>query len=73
MGRDIQDTQGTKVVTWRKRALVAAGFDAPFAARLGTNRRFDLHALLELAGAGCPLFLAGPILAPLDPDWETTT
>ncbi len=72
MGRDIQDIQRTEVVSWRQGTLVAAGFDAPFAARLATDRRFDLHALLELVDGGCPPCLAGRILAPLDPDWEST-
>jgi hypothetical protein len=51
---------------WRKRTLVAAGFDPALAARLAVDARLDLHAVLELVDAGCPPHLAARILAPLD-------
>jgi hypothetical protein len=47
---------------------MAAGFGAQLAARLASDRRFDLHALLELVDRGCRPELAVRILAPLD--WE---
>jgi hypothetical protein len=68
MGSDVREAESAAVVMWRQRTLVAAGFDAPSAARLAGDRRFDLHALLELVDAGCPPRLAARILAPLDPD-----
>jgi hypothetical protein len=36
------------------------------ARRLADDRRYDLHALLELVDRGCPPALAVRILAPID-------
>ena len=59
--------QGDRVVAaWRRDRLVAAGFGLPEARRLGRDARYDLHALLDLVGRGCPPELAERILAPLD-------
>ena len=54
------------LVTWRARRLQHAGFDAALAQTLARERRFDLHAVLELIDRGCPPELAARILAPLD-------
>jgi hypothetical protein len=54
------------VVRWRRGRLLAAGFDPDLAARLATDCRIDLHAVLELTDRGCPPALAARILAPLD-------
>ena len=50
---------------WRRRRLVAAGFDAPLAAWVAYSG-IDLHELLVLVDRGCPPHLAARILAPLD-------
>jgi hypothetical protein len=54
------------VTTWRRDQLAAAGFTLPEARRLARDPRYDLHALLELVGSGCPPDVAVRILAPLD-------
>lgn len=51
---------------WRRRRLVAAGFDAQLAAQLAEDALVDLHELLVLLDRGCPPALAARILAPLD-------
>ena len=38
----------------------------PLAAGLAADRRYDVHALIELVELGCPPDLAARILAPLD-------
>lgn len=53
-------------VAWRRAQLVATGFSPPLAVRVARDHRYDLHALIELAEAGCPPELAVRILAPLD-------
>jgi hypothetical protein len=62
---DARAEPGT-VVGWRRGRLLAAGFDPDLAARLATDCRIDLHAVLELTDRGCPPALAARILAPLD-------
>ncbi len=62
---DARAATGT-VVGWRRGRLLAAGFDPDLAARLATDCRIDLHAVLELTDRGCPPALAARILAPLD-------
>lgn len=57
-GRDALDD-------WRRRRLVAAGFDAQLAGQLADDET-DLHELLVLVDRGCPPELAARILAPLD-------
>ena len=51
---------------WRRRRLVAAGFEARLAAQLAEDALVDLHELLVLLDRGCPPALAARILAPLD-------
>ena len=51
---------------WRRRRLIAAGFDAQLAARLTQDEAVDLHELLILLDRGCSPELAARILAPLD-------
>ena len=59
--------QGARdVAVWRREQLRRAGFPAPLAARLASDGRYDLHALIELVERGCPPALAERILAPLD-------
>jgi hypothetical protein len=52
---------------WRRRRLIAAGFDASLATRLACDDDVDLHELLVLLDRGCPPELAARIVAPLDP------
>lgn len=58
------------LVAWRRQQLLQSGFPAPLAAAVAGARGFDLHALIELAEAGCPAELAVRILAPLDDNGE---
>ena len=51
---------------WRRRRLIAAGFEAALASRLARDDGVDLHELLMLLDRGCPPELAARILAPLD-------
>jgi CelD/BcsL family acetyltransferase involved in cellulose biosynthesis len=53
-------------VAWRRAQLTATGFSSSLAARTARDLDYDLHALIELAEAGCPPELAVRILAPLD-------
>jgi hypothetical protein len=53
------------VTSWRRDRLVEAGFALPVASRLARDRRYDLHALIELVEHGCPPELALRILAPI--------
>ncbi|HEY7075759.1 MAG TPA: hypothetical protein VH418_10330 [Solirubrobacteraceae bacterium] len=55
---------------WRAEHLRAAGFDDVLARRLALDRRYDLHALIELVERGCPPKLAARILAPLDEEHD---
>ena len=50
---------------WRRRRLIAAGFDAELARHL-SDGDVDLHELLVLVDRGCPPHLAARILAPLE-------
>jgi hypothetical protein len=54
------------VVSWRRDQLTANGFPLPLAARVAADRRYDVHALIELVERGCPPELAERILAPLE-------
>ena len=56
------------VRTWRRCRLLEAGFPAETRGRLAADRRFDLHALLELVDRGCPPSLAVRIVGPLETD-----
>jgi hypothetical protein len=51
---------------WRRRRLVAAGFEASLAERLSRDEALDLHEVLVLLDQGCPPELAARILAPLE-------
>jgi hypothetical protein len=53
------------VLSWRIARLCHAGFSHRAAERLAQNRRYDLHALLELIDRGCPPELAARIVAPI--------
>ena len=55
-----------ELTRWRRDQLAASGFPLPLAARLAADRRYDLHALIELVERGCSPELAVRILAPLD-------
>ena len=54
------------VAGWRHEQLLEAGFPRRLAARLASDPRYDLHALIELVERRCPPALAVRILAPLD-------
>ena len=54
------------MTSWRRDRLVEAGFTLSLAARVARDRRYDLHALIELVEHGCPPKLALRILAPLE-------
>ena len=58
------------VVHWRAEHLRAAGFDTALARSLALDRRYDIHALIELVERGCRPPLAARILAPLEPEDE---
>jgi hypothetical protein len=51
------------VVAWRRDQLVDSGFPVALAEEVAGDRRFDLHALVELVEGGCPPELAVRILA----------
>jgi hypothetical protein len=55
-----------RVVAWRILRLRDVGCPGPLAEAVARDRRYDLHALLELVDRGCPAELAARILAPLD-------
>lgn len=59
------DTPETRVVGWRHRTLLAAGFADGLARRLAAEPAADLHAVLELVDRGCPPQLAARIRGPL--------
>jgi hypothetical protein len=56
----------TPVGDWRRRRLIAAGFEAALASRLARDGGVDLHELLVLLDRGCPPGVAARIVAPLD-------
>jgi hypothetical protein len=51
---------------WRRHQLLRSGFSPRLASRIAHDRRYDLHALIELTERGCTPELAARILAPLD-------
>jgi hypothetical protein len=57
---------GGDVVSWRRDRLADAGFPRDVALRLANDRRYDVHALIELLERGCPPELAVRISAPLE-------
>jgi hypothetical protein len=58
------------VVAWRILRLRDVGCPLPVAEAIARDRRYDLHALLELVDRGCPAELAARILAPLQASRE---
>jgi hypothetical protein len=67
MGSELQERRRElELVVWRRDQLVRDGFPLRLATRVAHDERFDLHALLELVGRGCPHELAVRILAPLE-------
>ena len=54
------------VVVWRREQLVRSGVPFSMAAQAASNGGYDLHALIELLGRGCPPEFAIRILAPLE-------
>lgn len=62
-------TPSRSVLAWRRRCLLAAGFEPPLAEVLAADVEVDLHAVLELIDRGCPPELAARILAPLESQW----
>jgi hypothetical protein len=58
------------VVNWRIDRLRDAGFPVRLAYAVARDRRYDLHALLELTDRGCQAELAARILAPLTDECE---
>ena len=59
--------QGARdVAVLRREQLRRAGFPTPLAARLASDGRYDLHALIELVERGCQPELAVRILAPIE-------
>jgi hypothetical protein len=59
-------TEAQRVIAWRVSLLSNAGCRATLAHTLASDRRYDLHELLELIDRGCPPELAARILAPLE-------
>ena len=55
-----------RVLEWRRRTLVRAGFDDELATSLAERPGYDLHGLLDLVKRGCRPDLAARILAPLE-------
>jgi hypothetical protein len=66
VGASTRAREAEDVVRWRREQLTSAGFEPALASRLACERRWDLHALIELAERGCPPELAVRIVAPLD-------
>lgn len=66
--RCCSDGPSLDVQGWRVCRLLEAGLPAETAQRLAADRRFDLHALLELVDRGCPPLLAVRIVGPADTD-----
>jgi hypothetical protein len=54
------------LIGWRTDRLHSGGFSGSLAATLARDRRYDVHALLQLTDRGCPAELAARILAPLE-------
>jgi hypothetical protein len=54
------------VAVWRRRLLRESGVPDDLVRMLADDRRYDLHAFIELTERGCAPRLAARILAPLD-------
>ncbi len=59
-------TVSLSVIEWRRRRLIASGFE-PLMADQVAHAKIDLHELLALLDRGCPPHLAVQILAPVEP------
>lgn len=66
----IPSTASDRVLEWRIDRLREVGCSVRLAEALARDRRYDLHALLELVGRGCSGELAARILAPLEDERE---
>jgi hypothetical protein len=68
MSRPGTDTAGRALSLgdWRRRRLIAAGFEPQLAVQLAGDDDVDLHELLVLLDLGCPPALAARILAPIE-------
>jgi hypothetical protein len=64
--RTAQERSEHDIVGWRRDQLVESGFPRRLASRIARDRRFDLHALIELSERGCPPEFAVRIMAPLE-------
>ena len=66
MSHDLETHErgGEPYVEWRAGCLLRAGFELEAAEALAADKRYDLHALLELLDRGCPPELAARIVAP---------
>ncbi len=64
----VSEVRDPQVVAWRRRQLLASGFDRRRAERVARDCGFDLHAILDLVAQGCSPRLAESILVPLDCD-----
>jgi hypothetical protein len=57
-----------EVAHWRRDQLAGSGFPPALAAAIASDRRYDIHALIQLVECGCRPDLAARILAPMDED-----
>jgi hypothetical protein len=62
---ELDQDPAVDLLDWRRRQLRISGFPDGLAAEIAGDRRYDLHALIELTERGCPPELAVRILAPL--------
>lgn len=61
-----EERGGDEVGRWRREQLVHSGFSPQLARQLACDRRYDLHALIELVERGCAAQLAVRIMSPLE-------
>jgi hypothetical protein len=66
MGQTRSQASSRGLGDWRRRRLIAAGFEPALATMLARDDAVDLHELLVLLDRGCRPELAARILAPLD-------
>jgi hypothetical protein len=58
------------VLAWQIERLRAVGCSADLADAVARDRRYDLHAFLDLVDRGCPAELAARILVPIEDERE---
>jgi hypothetical protein len=58
---EIHESERSKVESWRLHVLIEAGYPLPLAERLAASDA-DLHAAVEIVGAGCTPQTAAEIL-----------